>query len=583
MLNDKIAQELVNESSQIILRNVRGCQVTDLLNSKRKSIMFKKNSLNTDRDYSRHVLIKLDPMVYQRDISEGRANVYTNFNMMIRADPECRNLPDYFYYLENEGKSLEQLFGDLAEESGDDCFNVSELFSFDHFAREIEHMKHENLIQNIDIVNQEKKIFNLKSSTFEILEEEKGLLSINPILRKTILQILSSGVSLINGIQGTGKTKLAKELIKILLKSNGTKRTLIITDSESQLDALFALLKNESLMMTEGHRVIRLGVKDVHLPGQEAEKKEDQIELEESSNPATSAPGKPKKRENIMKVHEREDLQSMDFTLNECVNLCLYHRKVLLEKLQKVAFCLDPVLKNAEYSIQTIQRILNTRISPVLDSLDFYLTSPDHQLKTFFQIFEQDEKDENYEMNREHLEERKRLEIRRKAEGKPFDPNEVYVEKYYKVKPILSEMTELELETWGDFLRRGDAAQRVELSKEGRRVPEKVAMRFLMNFARTVGRRFFAEEVRAIRVRDCVGYVNDIRRWAKDVGEYRAMEIVRDSKERKNYLLARTSKVVCLTGKSFMAQVSKFERLGLEYDTVVFMEAESLLDAEISR
>ena len=206
------------------------------------------------------------------------------------------------------------------------------------------------------------------------------------------------------------------------------------------------------------------------------------------------------------KVVERENVQSMDFTLNECVNLCLFHRAVLLEKLQKVVLCLDPSLRNSEYSIESIQQVFDKQIGPILNSLEKYLTSPEEGLKSFMEMFETDEKEDNYEYNKEHLERKKKLEIENKDNEEPQE--EVYVEKYYKVKPVLKEMNAREMENWEDLNRRGQIVERIDLLKDQHSIPVKVVMRFLMNYARTVGRRYFPQEVKVLSVQNCLEYIS---------------------------------------------------------------------------
>jgi hypothetical protein len=185
---------------------------------------------------------------------------------------------------------------------------------------------------------------------------------------------------------------------------------------------------------------------------------------------------------------------------------------VLLEKLQKVVYCLNPELKAIEYSVETIQNVFAKQIEPILLSLEYFLKDNNEGLKKYFEMFEQDEKDDNYDYNKGQLEQKKRLELEMKNNDKleieGEKPEDIYVEKYYKVKSVVNEMTESEMTNWEDLNKRGNISERIDLMKQGRFIPIKVVMRFLMNYSRTVGRRYFAQEVKALSLKDCFEYIN---------------------------------------------------------------------------
>jgi hypothetical protein len=282
-MNDKIAEEIMQQSTQMILRHIRSCQVIDLLNSKRKSIMFKRNNPNIQKDYSRHILMHLEPDVYKHDISQGNPNLYTNFNLILRSSSECKNFKRYIDSLQikaqNNGedsnyKEIKNLIiGNYLNVSDDEGlkikqeFNISELFSFDNFSQEVKSVQKLSLFKNknLESVN-ERATLKTNLSEFYIKHQERNLYSLGKEKIEIVLNCLNSKISLINGIQRCGKTSLTKELIKIFMKSQPNDRTLVICDSESQLDSLFNRFKNDGYIVDEGHRILRLGVKDVFIP-----------------------------------------------------------------------------------------------------------------------------------------------------------------------------------------------------------------------------------------------------------------------------------------------------------------------------
>jgi hypothetical protein len=155
------------------------------------------------------------------------------------------------------------------EEGGEkETFNVSELFSFDNFENEIQEIKNVGFCRELESQNLKanKLTFCHKNTNFCINHEEKNLHPMTLSHKQTILKLLSSNISLIDGVQGSGKTHMLRDLVKVLLQSPDKRRTLFVCDSESKLDALFGKLRNEHLMASEGHHVIRLGVKDVFIP-----------------------------------------------------------------------------------------------------------------------------------------------------------------------------------------------------------------------------------------------------------------------------------------------------------------------------
>lgn len=523
LLNDRIAEDLALHSSKIVFRHVRGAQALDLLNSKRKSIMFKRNNPHIQKDYTRHILMQLDADIYCEDLEKGAMDLYKNFNLIFRGHPECKNFKRYLTCFESTSsfagamtpvvKKVRNVFlGDYLGRSEEVSevpprqarYDVSELFTFDHFEAELESLQSTEIFQKLKgevIRENDRSIIKLAHVEFQIEHAQRQVRQTTAEQREVLMSMLCQWLGLVNGIQRTGKTQLIKQLVTVLLRSS-SERTLLVCDSESQLDSLFGKLKHEQCMMEQGHRVLRLGAKDEFIAAEEPTDQSPQTR-KHPRPPRQGAPGRTPVNLGAQAPMSK-DVRSMDFTLNECVNLCLFHRKVLLGKLQKVLSCLDPKFRTTEYSVDTMEDIFSQQVEPVLDSAEAYLADSKAAMDLFFEMFEKDEEEDNYDYNRRQLDDQQRKDFEART-GQTNIPK-VVIEKFYRVKPIVKEMSEDEMSRWEDANRRGEIHERVHLMKRGT-VPAKVVLRFLMNYARTVGRRFHPQEVRALTHEHCHEYI----------------------------------------------------------------------------
>ena len=231
-----------------------------------------------------------------------------------------------------------------------------------------------------------------------------------------------------------------------------------------------------------------------------------------------------------LKVFDNENKVSMDFTLNECVNLCLFSRQILLEKFQKVFKCVDNSLEKEEFSIETFEKFYIKRIEPLLIQIEDALkrtqksktlqtnsqnTESKDFMKAYFEMFEKDEKNDNYEYNREQKEAKKLQEIeaaRKKKENIPFtleDTKEIFIEKYYKNLNIYEEMEQSDRDKIREIveIKRNENHNTGQISKIVDGIPLEVAIRFIMNYSRSVGRRYYPQEVKAVRTKHIVEYI----------------------------------------------------------------------------
>ena len=74
-----------------------------------------------------------------------------------------------------------------------------------------------------------------------------------------------------------------------------------------------------------------------------------------------------------------------------------------------------------------------------------------------------------------------------------------------------------------------------------------------------------------------------MRKWKSELLKHRNLEIVRDLDERKNFLLYKSSKVVCLTARTFISLLPEFQKKQFSFDNLIIENADNILNWEIYR
>lgn len=271
----EIEEQILRFRDRYGVKHVRGCEILSQYDEKHKQISFEagdKRKIMAE-GFERKLIVLFDAFQYKEDLEVQQAELYSNFQLIIRRKPKENNFKSILSTISdlmNEKLELPDFLSDVLLGYGDSDNNSNQpkvqtdlkKFSFTDTFLDETHYK-EIFLQNEKI---QKEIKEWKYEPFEkkVLASKRNSIRFNEKQVEAICSSMRHGLTLIVGPPGTGKTDVAVQIASLLYNNFKNERTLIITHSNYALNDIFE--KIVRLDIDEGHLLrLGLGEKDLDL------------------------------------------------------------------------------------------------------------------------------------------------------------------------------------------------------------------------------------------------------------------------------------------------------------------------------